>query len=71
MFNYDSKKELSQKVTMGQLHKEERLAKKSRETDFQAQRKANAKAVKVFKRQKVLKCSTDRKKASAKNEKKK
>lgn len=70
MFNYDSKKELSQKVTIGQLHKE-MLAKKSRETDFQAQRKANAKAVKVFKRQKVLKCSTDRKKASAKNEKKK
>ena len=31
---------------MGQLYKEEMLAKKFRETDFQAKRKINAKAVK-------------------------
>lgn len=46
MFNYDGKKGLSQQVTMGQLYKEEMLAKKFRETDFQAKRNINAKAIK-------------------------
>lgn len=55
---------------MGHYTTEEMLAKKFKETDFQTQRKANAKAVKVFNRQKMFKCSRDRKKASAKKEKK-